>query len=305
MIPGPKHRRLLTVGAETLARSIRGAERRGGGAWGGVSPPHDRRWRGSRSDARHHSVGVNSLWQNPGGPVLPVGARPAIHSGQTAGSETHAAQFSRWGLGRRSIPAEPRRSAPLIVAFRSKYTRASSPGGGSSLTRLVSRAPLRARRSPGFHHRLLAPRIRRMQGAGVLFRRVARCRGACPSGRFPSRRGLNAEIWRRGAPPGRGVGRGFPSPQERVGRIAKRFSTPPRGVSAPHPKNAGSRCAFSPGGAMPGCLPLGEIPLPARTQCRDLAARSAAGEGCGEGFPLPTGKGGENREAILDAAPRG
>ena len=133
----------------------------------------------------------------------------------------------------------------------------------------------------------LAPRIRRMQGAGVLFRRVARCRGACPSGRFPSRRGLNAEIWRRGAPPGRGVGRGFPSPRERVGRIAKRFSTPPRGVSAPHPKNAGSRCAFSPGGAMPGCLPLGEIPLPARTQCRDLAARSAAGEGCGEGFPLP------------------
>ena len=34
----------------------------------------------------------------------------------------------------------PRRCAPLIVAFRSKYTRASSPGGGSSLTRLVSRA---------------------------------------------------------------------------------------------------------------------------------------------------------------------
>ena len=30
-----------------------------------------------------------------------------------------------------------------------------SPGGGSSLTRLVSRAPPRSRRSPGFHHRLL------------------------------------------------------------------------------------------------------------------------------------------------------
>ena len=129
--------------------------------------------------------------------------------GLTAGGETHAAQFSRWGLGRRSIPAKqpvmkptrpsspggasagdpsrltaslraahrcvsveihpgqfsrwgllphapcqpgvspppgelaglgahagsttgcsPRRFAPLIVAFRSKYTRASSPGGG-------------------------------------------------------------------------------------------------------------------------------------------------------------------------------
>ncbi len=176
-------------GADSMQRSG-GAERRRGGVWGGVSPPHGKGWGESRSDSRRRPEG-------------------------------------------------------------------------------------------------LAPRIRRMQGAGVLFRRVARCRGACPSGRFPSRRGLNAEIWRRGAPPGRGVGRGFPSPRERVGRIAKRFSTPPRGVSAPHPKNAGSRCAFSPGGAMPGCLPLGEIPLPARTQCRDLAARSAAGEGCGEGFPLP------------------
>ncbi len=100
---------------------------------------------------------VNSLWQNPrgvhpettgernprgvrpaihpgqtaggGGPVLPVGARPAIHPGQTAGGGTHAA------FGQRSIPAEPRRCAPLFVAFRSKYTRYSS------LTRLVSRAP--------------------------------------------------------------------------------------------------------------------------------------------------------------------
>ena len=35
----------------------------------------------------------------------------------------------------------PRRCAPLFVAFRSEYTRASSPGGGSSLTRLVIRAP--------------------------------------------------------------------------------------------------------------------------------------------------------------------
>ena len=92
---------------------------------------------------------VSSLWQNP------RGVRRAMHPGQTTGDGTHAAQFSRWGLGRRSIPAEPRRFAPLIVAFRSEYTRASSPGGGSSLTRLVSRASPRPRRSPGFHHRLL------------------------------------------------------------------------------------------------------------------------------------------------------
>ena len=63
--------------------------------------------------------------------------------GLTAGGETHAA------FERRSIPPEPRRFAALCVAFRSKYTRYSS------LTRLVSRAPHRSRRSPGFHHRLL------------------------------------------------------------------------------------------------------------------------------------------------------
>ena len=64
--------------------------------------------------------------------------------------KTHAA------FERRFIPAEPRRVVALCVAFRSKYTRASSPGGGSSLTRLVGRAPRRPRRSHGFHHRLLA-----------------------------------------------------------------------------------------------------------------------------------------------------
>ena len=72
-----------------------------------------------------------------------------------------AAQFSRWGLERRSIPAETLRFASFIVALRSKYTRASSPGGGSSLARLVSRAPRphretgRSRRSRHFVHRLL------------------------------------------------------------------------------------------------------------------------------------------------------
>ena len=144
-----------------------------------------------------------------------MGARLAIHPGQTACDETHAAQFSRWGLGRRSIPADrvasrrsslrfgrntpgpvlpvgappsralsagpppgelappgelgltglgahagsttgcsPRRCASLIVGFRSKYTRYAS------LTRLVSRAPHRPRRSRGFHHRLFTASLR-------------------------------------------------------------------------------------------------------------------------------------------------
>ena len=90
----------------------------------------------------------SSLWQNPRGPVLPVGARRAMHPAQTAGDETHAA------FGQRSIPSEPRRFAPLIVAFRSEYTRYSS------LTRLVSRAPPRPRRSRGFHHRLFTAPLR-------------------------------------------------------------------------------------------------------------------------------------------------
>ena len=74
--------------------------------------------------------------------------------GLTACGKTHTA------FDRRSIPAEPRRFAPLIVAFRSKYTRYSS------LTRLVSRTPTgrtgprRSRRSCGFHHRLLRHRNR-------------------------------------------------------------------------------------------------------------------------------------------------
>ena len=67
----------------------------------------------------------------------------------TACGETQAAQFSRWGLERRCIPAEPRRFTAFCVAFRSKYTRYSS------LTRLVSRALPRSRRSPGFHYGLL------------------------------------------------------------------------------------------------------------------------------------------------------
>ena len=69
--------------------------------------------------------GIDSRWQNPRGPVLPVGARAAIHPAKTAGGGTHAAQFSRWGLGRRSIPAKQPVRKP-DAAF------GSSPGGGSA-----------------------------------------------------------------------------------------------------------------------------------------------------------------------------
>ena len=69
-------------------------------------------------------------------PVLAVAAL-------TACGKTHAA------FERRCIPAEPRLYEALCVAFRSEYARYSS------LTRLVSRAPHRSRRSRGFHHRLL------------------------------------------------------------------------------------------------------------------------------------------------------
>ena len=64
-----------------------------------------------------------------------MGARPAIHPGQTAGDETRAAQFSRWGLGRRFIPAKQ----PVM-----KPTRPSSPGGGSAGDSSRLTAPLRA-----------------------------------------------------------------------------------------------------------------------------------------------------------------
>ena len=93
-----------------------------------------------------------------------MGARPAIHPGQTAGSETHAAQFFRWGLGRRSIPAD------RVAARRSslRFGR-NTPGPvlpvGAPPSRALSAGRLaptgrtgRARRSPGFHHRLLALR---------------------------------------------------------------------------------------------------------------------------------------------------
>ena len=70
-------------------------------------------------------------------------------AGRTRARVLTACGKTQAAFDRRSIPAEPLRFAAFCVAFRSKYTRYSS------LTRLVSRAPHRSRRSPGFHHRLL------------------------------------------------------------------------------------------------------------------------------------------------------
>ena len=69
----------------------------------------------------------------------------ALSAGRLAGLGAHAGS---------TTGCSPRRFAPLIVAFRSKYTRYSS------LTRLVSRAPRRPRRSHGFHHRLFTASLR-------------------------------------------------------------------------------------------------------------------------------------------------
>ena len=102
----------------------------------------------------------------------PRRSRHFIHRLLTACGETQAA------FERRCIPAEPRRFAALCVALRSKYTRYSS------LARLVSRAPPRSRRSPGFHHRLLTGRDHRGTGQYALSPRCAgRRRCEAPTGR--------------------------------------------------------------------------------------------------------------------------
>ena len=87
---------------------------------------------------------------NSATPAIPRGHRRA---GARKGSLTTCGE-TQAAFGRRCIPPEPLRFAPFFVAFRSKYTRYSS------LTRLVSRAPHRPRRSPGFHHRLLTTEAR-------------------------------------------------------------------------------------------------------------------------------------------------
>ena len=81
-----------------------------------------------RAAHRCVSVGIHPVFL-PRAPCQPGASPPP---GGLAGLGAHVGS---------TTGCSPRRFAPLIVALRSQYTRASSPGGGSSLTRLVSRAP--------------------------------------------------------------------------------------------------------------------------------------------------------------------
>ena len=76
------------------------------------------------------------------------------------------------------------------------------------------------------------PHVRDRPGGGAEQR--IRGRHGGPSNR---RRRSAMSAPRRGASPGRGAGRGVPSPRKRVERLAKRVAPPSRGESAPHPKN--------------------------------------------------------------------
>ena len=173
--------------------------------------------------------------RNTPGPVLPVGAPPsrASSAGRLAGLGAHAGSTT----GR-----SQRRCAPLIVALRSEYTRASSPGGGSSLTRLVSRAPRRPRRSRGFHHRPFTTSLRaahRCASVGIhpgqfsrwgLLPRAPRQPGASPASaltRVPPpavhsvaarRSSLRFGRNTRGIPPSRALSAGHLAPTGRTGR---------------------------------------------------------------------------------------
>ena len=116
-----------------------------------VPPPAVNRVAARRSSLR--------FGRNTPGPVLPVGAplSRALSAGRLAPTGRTGQPRRSPGFHHRLLPA-PLRGALRCVSV--EYTRASSPGGGSSLTRLVSRAPHRPRRSPGFHHRLLTASLR-------------------------------------------------------------------------------------------------------------------------------------------------
>ena len=222
-----------------------------------------------------HQRAVNSLWQNP------HGVRPAIPPGQTAGDETHAA------FGRRSIPAEPRRCAPLVVAFRSEYTRASSPGGGSSLTRLVSRAPRRSALT-----RVPPPAVNRVASRRSSLRFGRNTPGpVLPVGAPPSRAlsaGRHRENWASPSPVRTGQprrSRGFHHRLLRAGVHGADFKQGVRGVGD-DPRRRGD------GGGAPGSA---APPLPYREHSgKQLPAASArrpgagTASGPGEKEPRPT-----------------
>ena len=189
--------------------------------------------------------GLASLWWNPRGPVLPVGARPAIHPGQTACNETRAAQFSRWGLDRRSIPAKQ----PVM-----KPTRPSSPGGGSAgdpsrLNRVASRrSSLRfGRNTPGPVLPVGAPPSR-----------------ALSAGPPPGELAPPGELGLGLAPPGERPSALTRVPPPAVHRVAARRSSLRFGRNTPGPVlpvGAPSSRALSAGPPPGGLAPPGELGL--------------------------------------------
>ena len=126
-------------GGETLVRAIRGAERCGGGAWGGVSPPHGRRWRGSRSDARYPPVGEAPRTRTSRRNRCPY------RSGNRAGCFSHGVLLVALFLrrGRRSPRIAGRRTSHAAVRVRRGSIAPAYPGRPSGA-------------SPGAHGRRAA-----------------------------------------------------------------------------------------------------------------------------------------------------
>ena len=194
-------------GGATLVGSIRGAERRGGGAWGGVSPPHGRRWRGSRSDARYPPVGSAAhAHKSPESPPVPF-------------RESCGVLFRRSVRWRNSGAVHSRRGAP-----RGRGVGRGFPAPRKTMARIAERCAVSPRGGSGAHaHKSPeSPPVPFRESCGVLFRRSVRWRN---SGAVHSR---------RGAPRGRGVGRGFPAPRKTMARIAERCAVSPRGGSGAH-----------------------------------------------------------------------
>ena len=96
---------------------FRGARRR----VRGLRPPPRRRGRGAERAPRSKPTGWRT-WSGTGAFRLPARRGRNLAACEQSG----AAQNSRWGLDQRCIPPEPLHFVPLIVAFRTKYTRYSS-----------------------------------------------------------------------------------------------------------------------------------------------------------------------------------
>ena len=159
----------------------------------------------------------------------------------------------------------PLRFAPFGVAFRSKYTRASSPGGGSSLTRLASRTPT-GRTGPRPHREdWPVSALTRVPPQAV---RAVGSRWRNPEGNHP----------RRVAPRGWGVGRGVPSPPETAERIAHQ---PVGKAPRPHPNRQIRRTGRP---ARAGCFRHGLLPGRRRDEHLDFLLGNG-GVACFESRP--------------------